>query len=491
MLKVSWFPELLPQEKIIEEKILNIIKNNYQKTWFTPIETPAVERNSVLTAKWGGEVSKQIFWLYGLAQWCEKDTKDYSLHFDLTVPFARYVIDHKNDLVFPFKRSQIQKVWRWERAQRWRFREFYQADIDVIWKEENRWKSLLKNNNIITDNKSKITENSQPKAGTAEGSNSLWWEKDNLWLSNKNHSSSFLLFDAEVIFTLVSTLKDIFREFNLKQDVVVNVNNKKIIAWFIWEYLGLNDILTQVTTIIDKKDKISEEKFIEELKNLSLNNEQINKILEFTQINDLEKLETLVGEKTNELLQSWIAELNAVLDYLKIFEVDVKVNLGIMRGLDYYTGIVFETFIEWERKLGSIASWWRYENFTKALDTKTNFSGVGGSIWVSRLEAFIFENVQNKQKTTSEYMIVNFSSTQNQALQLYKRLLENDVKVEFYPNDDKLGKQFKYADKKWIKFVIILWEDELQKWVYQVKNMETWTTEEYDLEGLDSRKLIC
>jgi len=196
-LKVSWFPELLPQEKIIEEKILNIIKNNYQKTWFTPIETPAVERNSVLTAKWGGEVSKQIFWLYGLAQWCEKDTKDYSLHFDLTVPFARYVVDYKNDLVFPFKRSQIQKVWRWERAQRWRFREFYQADIDVIW--EN-WESRNKK-----------------------------WDSNISTLNSQN-----LFYDAEVIYTLVNTLKDIFREFDLKQDVVVNVNNKKIIAWFIW-----------------------------------------------------------------------------------------------------------------------------------------------------------------------------------------------------------------------------------------------------------------
>ena len=186
MFKVSWFPELLPEQKIIEERIIATIKENYQKLWYTLIETPAVERNSVLTAKWWWEVSKQIFWLYWLANGCDKDTKDYSLHFDLTVPFARYVLDYKNDLVFPFKRSQIQKVWRWERAQKWRYREFYQADIDVIWDESRENNSCTKN----------------------------------------------LFYDAEIIFLLATTIEEIFSKLNLKNDVQINVNNKKIIFWY-------------------------------------------------------------------------------------------------------------------------------------------------------------------------------------------------------------------------------------------------------------------
>ncbi len=432
-LKVSWFPELLPEQKIIEEKIINIIKKNYQKSGFTPIETPAVERNSVLTAKWGGEVSKQIFWLYGLAQGCSNDTKDYSLHFDLTVPFARYAVDYKNNLVFPFKRSQIQKVWRWERAQRWRFREFYQADIDTIWDE---WRNL-----------SDETKN--------------------------------LFYDAETIFVLANTLEDIFKNLWLENKVTINVNHKKIISWYIGWYLNLKDKLSQITIVIDKKDKISKEDFITELEKLELTKEQIEKIFDFINTENFLDLKNLDKE-----LDAWISDLEQILSYLESFgfKDKVKVNLGIMRGLDYYTWIVFETFIEWERKLGSIASWWRYENLSSFIDPKTNFSGVGGSIGISRLEAFLFEKLNLLQKTTSEYMIVNFPQTQKEAIKLYKNLLENDVQVEFYPSTDKLGKQFKYADKKWIKFVIILWEEELEKWVFQVKNMETWEIKEYKIK---------
>ena len=440
-LKVSGFGELLPEQKIIEEKIISIIKENYQKCGYTPIETPAVERNSVLTAKWGGEVSKQIFWLYGLAQGCE-DKKDYSLHFDLTVPFARYTVDYKNDLVFPFKRSQIQKVWRWERAQRWRFREFYQADIDVIFDE---WR-------------------------------------------NQTNETKNLFYDAEVIFLLANTLENIFQKLNLKDQVFININHKKIISGYIWWYLNLQDKLWQITIIIDKKDKISKEEFISELKKLDLTDEQVNKILEFTNLKDFKNLKWL-----NQELDKWIEDLEKILYYLENLGIKDKitVNLAIMRGLDYYTWIVFETFIEWERKLGSIASGGRYEHLTTFIDPKTNFSGVGGSIGISRLESYIFEKIKNKQKTTSKYMLVNFENTQKEILNLYKKLLENDVYVELYPNTDKLGKQFKYADKKWIPYVIILWEDEVEKWIFQVKNMESGNIEEYNLDLSDDRKLIC
>ena len=436
--KVSGFPELLPEQKIIEEKILKIISENYKKLGYTSIETPAVEKNEVLTAKWGDEVWKQIFWLYGLSQWCE-DTKTYSLHFDLTVPFARYVLDHKNELTFPFKRSQIQKVWRWERAQKWRFREFYQADIDVIW--------------------------------------------DDRWNENK---SIFLFYDAEVIFLLKNTLEKIFKELNLNKSFQVNINHKNIISWYIWDYLWCEDKLIQITTIIDKKDKISKEEFIKELENIWLDSEKIDKILYFSNLENIEELENINSEK----LQSWLEDVKTIVNYLKKLWTNVKINLGIMRGLDYYTWIVFETFIEWERKLGSIASGGRYEKLTSFIDPKTSFSGVGGSIWVSRLQSYIFEKIELNQKTSSEYMLVNFASTQDDILNLYKKLLENAINIELYPKDDKLWKQFKYADKKGIKYVIILWEDEKQKWIFQVKNMESGEIKEYNLD-LEQENLIC
>ena len=424
MLRVSGFGELLPEEKIIEEKLFQIIKENYQKVGYTPIETPAVERNSVLTAKWWNEVSKQIFWLYGLAQGCEKDTKDYSLHFDLTVPFARYVIDHKSQLNFPFKRSQIQKVRRWERAQRWRFREFYQADIDVIWET--------------------------------------------------NPDNNYIFYDAEIIFTLTNTLKQIFSTFNLDYSFKVKINNKKIITGFL-KGIWLEDKITQITTIIDKKDKISPEEFTKLLQQEQLTPDQIDQIFTFIS-SDLENISQLSQEP--EFLAG-IEELKEVLNYLgKLNIQEYEVDFGIVRGLDYYTGTVFETFIEEEeRSLWSIASGWRYENFTKFIDPKTNFSGVWGSIGVSRLESFLFEKISSSQKTTTEYLILNFPETTAKCLELFNKLLQQNKKVEFYPQPDKLKKQFKYADKKWIKYCIILGENELQENCYILKDMKTWNQE--------------
>ena len=423
MFKVSWFPELLPEEKLIEEKIINIIKKNYQQIWYTPIETPAVERNSVLTAKWGDEVSKQIFWLYGLAQWCE-DKKDYSLHFDLTVPFARFIIDHKNELTFPFKRSQIQKVRRWERAQKWRFREFYQADIDVIWESEK----------------------------------------------------NFEFYDAEIVFTINKTLQNIFSELKINETFTIKLNNKKIISWFL-KWINLDEKILEITTIIDKKDKISQEEFINLLKKERLTPNQINQITDFTKAT-IDKITPL-----NEEMGKWINELQNLLNNLQnLWVSNIQVDFWIVRWLDYYTGMVFETFIDNNRKLGSIASGWKYENFTKFIDNKFSFSGVWGSIWISRLESFIFEKLESNKKTTTEYLIINFPETKKESLNLLISLLNQGKQVEYYPNNDKLKKQFKYADKKWIKYCIILGENELKEWYYLQKNMITWEQEKIYLK---------
>jgi len=274
--------------------------------------------------KWN---KKQIFWLYWLAQWCNNDTKDYSLHFDLTVPFARYVLDHLNEISFPFKRSQIQKVRRWERAQKWRFREFYQADIDVIWPSENNYN----------------------------------------------------FYDAEIIFVIINTLKEIFSKFWINESFKVKINHKKIISWFL-NWIELKDKIQQITTIIDKKDKMPKEKFIQLLKNENLSDKQIEKILKFINMHQLSELKNFIE---NDEIKEWIESLEKTINLLsKLWlKEEIELDFWIMRWLDYYTWIIFETFIENNRQLWSIASWWKYENFTKFIDEKKLYSWIWGSIW--------------------------------------------------------------------------------------------------------------
>ena len=264
MLKVWGFSELKPEQKIIEEKIFDIIKKNYRKFWYTPIETPSVEKNEVLTAKGWWEVANQIFGVYWLANWAE-DLKKYSLHFDLTIPFARYILDYRGELTFPFKRSQIQKVWRWERQQRGRSREFYQADIDVIWED--------------------------------------------------SETKSYLFYDSEVINIWYKTYLEIFEAFNLDLKIILNINNKKIISGFI-SALWLWEKFQEIATVIDSKEKISVEEFEKKLLEIT-NNEELNKkIIEFTNFEanfeNLEEIKKLVDLENKEL-NLWISELKTVL----------------------------------------------------------------------------------------------------------------------------------------------------------------------------------
>lgn len=443
MLKVWGFSELKPEQKIIEEQIFDIVKKNYRQFWYTPIETPGVERNEVLTAKWWGEVGNQILGVYGLAQWTS-DLKKYSLHFDLTIPFARYILDYKSELTFPFKRSQIQKVWRWERQQRGRSREFYQADIDVIWEE--------------------------------------------------SETKDYLFYDSEVINIWYKTYLEIFEAFNLDLEIKININNKKIISWFIWA-LGLWEKFTEISIVIDNKEKISSEDFEQKLGEILGNTclQSLQQIIDFTNfkasyesLDEVLKLVRNADMHSTEELEKWISELKIVLNNLYLIWInkeDIVINLWIIRGLDYYTWTIFETFIEWDRKLWSIASWWRYEDFTKYLDKKTKFAGVWFSMWITRFEDYLFEklDMKNSVKTTSEYLIINFEQTISESLKLYNNLSKTGKKVEFFPESDKLAKQFRYANNKGIKYCILLWLGELEKWIYTMKNMETWESEEIKL----------
>lgn len=427
MYKVWWFSELTPEYKLLEEKMFDLIKKNYRQFWYTPIETPSVEKNEVLTAKWWGEVKNQIFWLYWLAQWTE-DLKDYSLRYDLTIPFSRYIVDYRWELAFPFKRSQIWKVWRWERQQRWRSKEFYQADIDVIWE-----------NNILKD---------------------------------------YLFYDAEVINVAFLTLSNIFNEFWIDPRLKININNRKIISWFI-SSLNLTEKLTDISIIIDKKDKISTEKFLLDMTEITNNPDISKKILDFCNYDIWwKKLETIKTEFSinNEEFDKWISELSEVFKYLYLLwlpKEKIKVNFSIIRWLAYYTWTVFETFLEKDLSLGSIWSGWRYENLTNFIDPSTSFSWVWFSIWVTRLEEYLFEKIDKNllQKTTSDYLVINFEETFEQSIALFNTLINSWKNLEIYPEPDKLQKQFKYADKKGIKYCLILWEQELKNWVYVIKDM--------------------
>ena len=294
--------ELLPEEQIEFNRIKNIIELNYAKFGFSPIDTPAIERTEVLLAKAGGETEKQIYRF-------KKGDNDLSLRFDLTVPTARYVADNIGQLQFPFKRSQIGKVYRGERSQRGRFREFYQCDIDVIGRE-------------------KLSVN----------------------------------YDAEVI----SVIYSIFRELNFG-DFTIRISNRNIISGLI-EGLGVEDKSSEIMALIDRAEKISSEEFAEQLNNLDLG-EKSSVIVEFINISGsceevLDSLKNMSRKINNERFSNGIVELSEVSGLLKNMGVQegyFKLDMLIVRGLDYYTGTVFETNLDDFKQIGSVSSGGRYD----------------------------------------------------------------------------------------------------------------------------------
>jgi len=428
-LRPSGFMEYSPSEQLIFDQLVEIIKKNYEKFWYTHIHTPAVEANSVLLAKNGEEAGKQIFGLYGLAQGTD-DLKDYSLHFDLTVPFARYVLDRESELTFPFKRYQIQPARRGERAQRGRFREFFQCDIDVI--------------------------------------------------RRKDAGKSYLFYDAEVMFNSLITLQEILKAMEIDDIPRVHISNRKLLAGFLLNIVSEHQ-LQPVSTLIDKFQKIWLDNFILSLQDLGLSSQQTQKIVDFVQYKvDLAGLDAILDRSPHPLFAQGIEELKEVLLTLQQLQqgfgvqVPYEVDFQIVRGLDYYTGTVFETPLEKDPKLWSICSGGSYENLTGHIDPKKDFyAGVGGSIGMSRLLAKIFEEKKTTQNTVTEYLFLHFPETLLETYTIAGKLSDQGKNIEIYPTADKLGKQFWYADKKGIPFVVILGEGEKKQGIYKVKNMQT------------------
>ncbi len=415
------FMELLPSEQILFNQMKSTIEDTYKRFGFLPLDTPVIELSEVLLAKAGGETEKQIYRF-------NKGDHDLSLRFDLTVPLAKYVAKNYGNLSFPFRRYQIGKVYRGERTQKGRFREFYQCDIDII----------------------------------GDG------ELD-------------LINDAE----LPSVIYTIFTKLGF-QNFTIRINNRKILNG-LFESLKLNDKATEILRIIDKIDKIGKNAVIEELEKIEVNKEAINKIMEFIAIEGTsdEKLEKLKELKIeNETYKKGVEELEYVVKHMRLFEIpenNFSVDLTIARGLDYYTGTVYETFLNDYRELGSVCSGGRYENLAEHYTDK-KLPGVGISIGLTRLFYKLNEMnlIKADKKSVADVLIIPMVEDLSVPIKIANKLRKEEKNTEIYLNNKKLKAKFKYADKLEIPYVVIIGEDEIKERKYTLKNMKTGEEEKVD-----------
>jgi histidyl-tRNA synthetase len=419
-LRISWFPEWLPPEQRIENKMKDIIWNEYEKYWYVNIETPAVERNDVLTSKSWSDVSKQIFGVYWLAQGSD-DLKDYSLHFDLTVPLARYVIDNEADLWFPFKRYQIQKVWRGERQQKWRFKEFYQCDIDVI---------------------------------------------------DKNVD---IKYDSEIIDILFKTLKSIFWKFNIKKEIFVRLNNRKLFD-ALFDSIDIDqNKRNEIMKLFDNYYKMDSETFKNMLRDIVW--KDADKILNFFSF-DIDTIDCNTIDYDDAVKQA-LSEIKNVHTCLKEKWVNFKFDPYIVRWLDYYTWTIFEMFVEWYENIGSICSGWRFDNLVKYIREKKweswqDFEWVGWSIGLTRmLSTFLQEWIIDSNESLADVIIFNLDDNANKYREEIANILRNsNLRVDHYLKSEKIDKQFKYAENKNIPFGIFAGEKEEKSWKVVLRDLK-------------------
>lgn len=421
---LAGFMELLPNEQILFNQMKAKIENTYQKFGFLPLDTPVIELSEVLLAKAGGETEKQIYRF-------TKGETDLSLRFDLTVPLSKYVAKNYGNLSFPFRRYQIGKVYRGERAQKGRYREFYQCDIDIIGDGELE-----------------------------------------------------VIHDAE----LPSIIYTIFKELGF-DNFTICINNRKILNG-LFESLKQKEKAVEILRVIDKLEKIGKEAVIEELTKLEIGTTEIETMMNFITIEGtsdekIKKLEQLGIE--NEVFKKGIEELKEVVKNIRLFgvpEENFKVDLTIARGLDYYTGTVYETFLNDYREIGSVCSGGRYENLAEYYTDK-KLPGVGISIGLTRLFYKLNELdlIQAKEKSMAEVLIIPMIEDLEKPIQLATDLRNLGIKTEVYLNNKKLKAKFKYADKLKIPFVIVIGEDEVANNMVTIKNMETGEEKKVSLEA--------
>jgi histidyl-tRNA synthetase len=408
------FMELLPAEQIDFNRMLDTIRKNYEKYGFIPLDTPILEKSEILLAKGGGETEKQIYRF-------NKGDSDISMRFDLTVPLARYVSQYMSSLSFPFRRYQIGKVYRGERNQKGRFREFYQCDIDII-----------------------------------------------------GNGSLSVINDAEIPSIIYSTFKDLgFDSFTIR------INNRKILNGF-FDSLEISD-KAEVLRIIDKIDKIGVEAVKQELEKTGVSESATEKIIEFISIkgsndemiNSLKELNIV-----NEAFAQGLEELSMVVHYIKGFGVPEKnyaIDLKIARGLDYYTGTVYETILDDYPNIGSVCSGGRYDNLAEYYTTQ-KLPGVGISIGLTRLfyqlnEAGILKS--DKASTLTKVLIIPMNENIDYSIKIANELRKNGITSEVYFEEAKNAKKLTYANKLGIPYALLIGEEEIETNILTVKDMIT------------------
>lgn len=409
---LSGFMELAPKDQVLFERIKRKLEETYQMYGFYPIDTPVLERSEILLAKTGGDTEKQIY------RFSKGDT-DMAMRFDLTVPLAKYVAKNYSELTFPFKRYQIGKVYRGERAQQGRFREFYQADIDIV--------------------------------GDGE-------------LSVVN--------DAEV----PAIMYQVFTGLGLSE-FVIRLNNRKILNG-LFELYGLGERTTEVMRIIDKLEKIGADNVKAELGELGVAAEAADALLDLlafqgTNAQILEKLGALTGR--NERFDLGVQELSEVLYYLERFGVPqeyFRADLTIARGLDYYTGTVYETTFLRHPEIGSICSGGRYDNLA-GFYTKKKLPGVGMSIGLTRLFYILneFEYLNRGLSAPADVLVIPMTDDMTSAVEISSQLRLGGIRAQIYFEKKKFKHKIGYADKLGIPYAIFLGEDELREHKVTLKKL--------------------
>ncbi len=423
--------ELLPREQIAFQRVLDAIRRNYERFGFLPVETPAIELSEMLLTKTGGETERQVYFVQSTGALAKSSDSvagegvpELALRFDLTVPLARYVAEHEHDLAFPFRRYQIQRVYRGERAQRGRFREFYQADIDVIGKD-----------------------------------------------------SLSIRFDAE----LPAVIHAVFTELGIGP-FTIQINNRKLMRGFL-EGLGVADAGQQAGVLreVDKLDKRGIEHVRASLtgEGYGLSTEVADRILAFVRIRShghqdaLDKLAALGNG--SETFNTGVSELRDVLELVRglgVPEAGYAINLSIARGLDYYTGTVFETTLNDHPQIGSICSGGRYDDLAGNY-TKSKLPGVGISIGVTRLFWQLQEaGLIDKAESSVQALVGLLDAARlHDGLQIARELRAGGINTEMQLESRKLARQMQYADRAGIRFVVLVGDDEAVRGVVTVKDM--------------------
>jgi len=427
--------------------IIDTIKSKFQNFGFQPIETPSFENSATLMGKYGDEGDRLIFKILNSGDflkkvddttYAEKDSlvmtpkiSEKALRYDLTVPFARYVVQHQNEIDFPFKRYQIQPVWRADRPQKGRFREFYQCDADVV------------------------------------GSKSLFQEVD-----------------------FIQLYDSVFTALNL-DGTTIKMNNRKVLSGFA-EVIGASDKLIDFTVALDKLDKIGEEKVKEEMLTKGISEEAISKIQPIFNVSGSfsDKIETVKSIlESSEIGMGGIKELEFIqeaISQLPLQTATLDLDITLARGLNYYTGAIFEVSAPEGVSMGSIGGGGRYDDLTGIFGLK-DVSGVGISFGLDRIY-LVLEELNKFPDTVSEntkVLFVNFGETEAlYAMQAIKKLRANGVSAELYPDKKKMGKQFDYANKRNIPFVVVAGETEIANDLLALKSMKTGEQEDVSLQTL-------